>query len=152
MDAWLITIITVACTTIVGYFAGKFCEWLYKNTTKYKDAMKNQKKEELREVIREEVAPINENIEEIKEKQKEMKKDIGSVKEGTQASLRDDLYRVFAECNKKGYATIDERENFENLYDKYHHLGANGVMDNLREKFLNLPLEKPIKKKQRLTE
>lgn len=44
--------------------------------------------------------------------------------------------------NEKGYAPVYAKENFENCWKQYHSLGANGVMDDLHEKFLDLPVKK----------
>lgn len=160
MEAWLIGLITFVCTTVLGYILGQCYTALKRRGTKYKEYQKKEKQEETREVVvdvldakleefSQRVAKkldyVDSKLDNINNEVKEVKSDLGSVKAGTQASLRDDLYRVYNECNQKGYASIDERENFENLYDKYHHLGANGVMDNLRKKFLDLPTE-PTKK------
>ena len=41
----------------------------------------------------------------------------------------------------QGYATSDDRQNFENMYVQYHSLGENGVMDDVRQKFFALPME-----------
>lgn len=63
---------------------------------------------------------------------------------GTQALLRDRLLSSYTYCKKQGYADFDDRLNFENLYTQYHSLGANGVMDDIREKFFDLPTEKEV--------
>lgn len=63
---------------------------------------------------------------------------------GVQALLRAELIRDWNYYSEKGYAPIYARENFENVYQQYHNLGANGVMDDLRVKFLALP-DKPPK-------
>ena len=64
-----------------------------------------------------------------------------SVQLGVQALLRDRLYSTYMHYQEKGYAPIYERENFENMYNQYHVLGANGVMDDIYRKFMALPLE-----------
>ena len=38
---------------------------------------------------------------------------------GVQALLRDRLYKIYSRCKDRGYATLSERENFENLYTQY---------------------------------
>lgn len=63
-----------------------------------------------------------------------------AVKCGIQALLRDRLYNLYRVCDDKGSATLSERDNFENMYKQYHGLGVNGVMDDIRDKFLNLPI------------
>lgn len=60
---------------------------------------------------------------------------------GVQAMLRDRIYQLYRYCNEKGYASLAERENFENMYQQYHNLGANGVMDDYHKKFFELPTE-----------
>ena len=65
-----------------------------------------------------------------------------SVQLGIQALLRDRLYQSYLHYTEKGYAPIYARENFENMYTQYHNLGANGVMDDLYNKFMNLPIER----------
>lgn len=64
-----------------------------------------------------------------------------SVQLGVQALLRDRLYSTYTHYREKGYAPIYARENFENMYKQYHGLGANGVMDDIYRKFMDLPLE-----------
>ena len=65
------------------------------------------------------------------------------IRRGVQALLRAQLIHDWNYYNEKGYAPIYARENFENVYQQYHALGANGVMDDLRNKFLALPTEPP---------
>ena len=70
---------------------------------------------------------------------------VGSVKRmealerGVQAILRDRLYQSYNHFMEKGYAPLYARDNFENMYQQYHNLGKNGVMDDIRNKFLELP-------------
>ena len=72
---------------------------------------------------------------------KKMDTDERSVKNGVQALLRSQMISDYNHYTKKGYAPIYAKESFENCWQQYHNLGANGVMDDLREKFLNLPTE-----------
>ena len=62
-----------------------------------------------------------------------------ATEKGLQALLRDRLIYQYEKYKDKGYAPIYARENFENLYTQYHNLGANGVMDDIREQFRQLP-------------
>ena len=64
-----------------------------------------------------------------------------AVRAGLRAILRDRLLQCFHSCRRQGYATSDDRQNFENMYVQYHSLGGNGVMDDVRQKFFALPLE-----------
>lgn len=65
---------------------------------------------------------------------------VRAVKRGIQALLRDRLIQGYKYYRTQGWADEDDRSNLENVYVQYHALGANGVMDNLRQKFLDLPL------------
>ena len=65
---------------------------------------------------------------------------ISAVKKGVQALLRDRLIQGYKFYRAQGWADEDDRANLENVYVQYHNLGANGVMDNLRGRFLDLPL------------
>ena len=64
-----------------------------------------------------------------------------AMKLAVQALLRDRLLQAFRDCSRQGDANPDERQNFENLYSQYHSLGGNGVMDDVRRKFFDLPLK-----------
>lgn len=65
-----------------------------------------------------------------------------AVQLGVQALLRDRLISEYNKYHDKGYAPIYARENFENMWTQYHNLGKNGVMDDVHDKFMELPTEK----------
>ncbi len=65
-----------------------------------------------------------------------------SMRTGMQALLRAQLIGDYNKWTERGYAPIWARDNFENVYEQYHNLGKNGVMDGLHAEFLNLPTEK----------
>lgn len=66
---------------------------------------------------------------------------IKAIKRGLQALLRAQLIEDYNKWSEKGYAPIYARQNFENCWFQYHALGANGVMDDIHAKFLELPTE-----------
>lgn len=70
---------------------------------------------------------------------------IKAIKKGLQALLRAQLIADYNKWEEKGYAPIYARENFDNCWQQYHALGANGVMDDIHAKFLELPTEKQEK-------
>lgn len=72
-------------------------------------------------------------------------KDTEAVKLGLQALLRSQMISDYNKYSEKGFAPVYARDNFENCWKQYHSLGANGVMDDLHEKFLDLPTEAPNK-------
>ena len=65
-----------------------------------------------------------------------------ATEKGLQALLRDRLIYQYDKYKDKGYAPIYAKENFENLYQQYHRLGANGVMDDIYNDFRKLPVRK----------
>lgn len=72
---------------------------------------------------------------------KKISDDNSAMKAGIQALLRAQMINDWNKWSEKGYAPIYARENFENCWKQYHGLGANGVMDDLHNKFLALPTE-----------
>ena len=76
---------------------------------------------------------------------KQNRKDTEAVKLGLQALLRSQMISDYNKYSEKGFAPVYARDNFENCCKQYHSLGANGVMDDLHEKFLDLPTEAPNK-------
>lgn len=158
MEGWLVALITTACTFILTFFLGKACEWFYKNTEHYKELKKQEETNRIKDAVKEEINPkfdslnhkMDSNFNYLNDRIDKIDIDVTSIKAGNQASLRNILYRVYNECKHKGFATIEEKENFINLYNKYHDLGANGVMDSTKEKMMSLPTEKTEKKKTRL--
>ena len=73
---------------------------------------------------------------------KENDKKTESVQLGVQALLRSKMIDEYNKWSERGYAPIYARENFQNMYEQYHNLGMNGVMDDLLEKFKELPTQK----------
>ena len=59
---------------------------------------------------------------------------------GTQALLRDRLLQGYHFFMRRGVITYGEARSFENMYEAYHSLGKNGVMDGIYEKFKLIPV------------
>lgn len=70
-------------------------------------------------------------------------KEYSAVKYGTQAMLRDRIIQSYNYLTQRGYATIDDRDNLFNMYEHYHNLGENGVIDGLMDEICNLPVRNP---------
>lgn len=68
-------------------------------------------------------------------------KQVKGVRKGVQALLRAQMINDYNKWTEKGYAPIYARQNFENCWVQYHSLGVNGVMDDLHNKFMELPTE-----------
>lgn len=72
-------------------------------------------------------------------RQKKNDAETKAVALGVQALLRDRLKSEYNDAVKRGYASISDKENFENMWQQYHNLGKNGVMDEIHEEYLSLP-------------
>lgn len=64
---------------------------------------------------------------------------------GVQALLRAQMINDYNRYLSKGYAPIYARDSFINCWTQYERLGKNGVMQDIRNKFLALPMEPPQK-------
>lgn len=63
-----------------------------------------------------------------------------AMKAGLQAILRDRLLQSYRYFSGKGYAEPEDRTNFENMWKQYEALGENGVMEDIHNKFMALPV------------
>lgn len=79
-------------------------------------------------------------------KMKKSEAETKAVKLGIQALLRSQMINDYNRWSEKEYAPIYARENFESCWQQYHNLGANGVMDDIHEKFMDLPTQRPTQK------
>ena len=70
--------------------------------------------------------------------------DTAAVKAGLQALLRSQMISDYNQMGRNAASLLSTpRENFENCWKQYHSLGVNGVMDDLHNKFLELPVSPP---------
>ncbi len=72
--------------------------------------------------------------------------EIKSLKLGIQALLRDRLLESYKVYKKRGWISIQDKENFNNMYSQYHSLGQNGVMDGVYKEVMDLPTDPPFTK------
>ena len=168
MEIWQ-AILTAAgtcfATLLVTYF---FNLWTNrpKKKKEEKAAEEARRKQELETVKNELLEKIEEDKQERKAEREACGKDhIGLValvtdiqktnkaqNIGLQAVLKDLLKIRYLEWIHKGYAPMDARDDLERMYQAYHNLGANGVMDALRKQFLALPESKKKKEDQNIEE
>lgn len=62
------------------------------------------------------------------------------LKLAMQAMLRDRLIQSYNYFIEKGCCAIHDRDNVINMYNQYHNLGANGVIDGLMYELMELPV------------
>lgn len=63
---------------------------------------------------------------------------MAALEKGVQALLRAQMIQYYNHYRAKGFAPLYARESFENLWVQYEKLGKNGVMADIRTKFLSL--------------
>ena len=83
--------------------------------------------------------PLEKRAEAAEQLAAEERKKQEAVMTGVQAMLRDRLLQGYRYYESQGFADYDDRSNMENMYNAYHTLGKNGVMDDMQHKFMQLP-------------
>lgn len=164
MEIWQ-AILTAAGTCLATLLVTFIFNWVTNRPKKRKEEeakKEEQRKKELEELKQELLAKIEEvKQERIAEREACGKDHLSLVKLvtdiqtsnvaqniGLQAVLKDLLKIRYLEWIRKGYAPMDARDDLERMYQAYHGLGANGVMDSLRKQFLALPESKKKKEDQ----
>lgn len=66
-------------------------------------------------------------------------RNIEALMKGVQAVLRAQMIRDYNYYKEKSYAPIYAKDNFQNCWEQYEALGANGVMCRIHEEFMGLP-------------
>lgn len=160
MSDWLT--ILISCLTAVSTIFGLFGVSVYVNErVKHKATKKNaeedakeaeaqrQKNEHYGKMI---VDAVGEKIAPIEVELKGVKDDLVKLKAGVQASNRADLQALVDKADQQGWLSPYDKERFCQLYQAYHNLGKNGVMDAHRARVLALPDVPPKEPKYNLIE
>lgn len=72
---------------------------------------------------------------------KKYTKQLKILMKSQQAQMRSQLLKDYITYKTQGYITDLQLQDWENQYQSYHALDANGVMDSKRAEILNLPLK-----------
>lgn len=75
-----------------------------------------------------------------KQRASETEKKIDMLMSAHQIQLRDNLMSKYKKFMKLGCITAEDMELWESIYQNYHGLGQNGIMDKRREQILELPV------------
>ena len=78
-------------------------------------------------------------------KYKKVKEETRLIRKALQAMLRDKLRQHYIHYIDEGHISYDDKQNFDNLYQIYHSLGKNGVMNNMYAEVMDLPITKGSK-------
>lgn len=147
MPEWL-TVTSVAVGILVSV-CGLCGISIYVNErVKHKAARKNNKEDKEQKMIEDSkssyygkmiVDAVGKKIEPIEKELLDIKEDLNKVKAGVQASNRADLQTLVDKADQQGWLSPYDKERFCQLYQAYHNLGKNGVMDAHRARILSLP-------------
>lgn len=158
METWIIGIILAAVEVIVTTTAGFVITRILNKKAKDKEelaALRESSKKEaeqkrynvIEQKMHEEIITLGKTFsEKVTEKYDEIQKDIADVKgdltvvkKGLQNDLYVDLVNLYHIYTERGYATIEEKRDYDSLYFSYHNLGKNGIADEMLKKVRGLP-------------
>lgn len=140
---WWATLIITAVTGTITWIISNALNALKQRSLKYKGMKKKEYEDMVSDIANKVVAgafqPLEQEINTIKQ-------DISKLKEGTQASLRNDLLKTYNHCNRQGYKTKEEMQDFVDMFDAYRKLDGNSFIIELNKEFKNIPLKNTFKK------
>lgn len=156
MEIWQ-AILTAAGTCFATLLVTFIFNWFTNRPKKRREEeakKESERKKELADMKEELLSKIEEvKLERIAEREACGKDHVGLVKlvteiqqsgqatnMGLQAVLKDLLKIRYLEWMSKGYAPMDARDDLERMYQAYHSCGGNGVVTELRNSFLELPV------------
>lgn len=122
---------------------------------KQEERDENLKKEVLEEVsktikfeIREGTKELKSGISNLQQETVALSQKISTLennqsKQGTAlcSSIRNDIKKAYDLCKEKGYRTDWDTDNLNHLFDDYKKLGGNSFVEDLMNKFHDIPLE-----------
>lgn len=162
MTDWLVLAITIIFQTILTTIVGAWIKsWLKKKEDsnlelqEYREKERKDREQFLIETIEN---AFNNRIEEIerkfekhfKENEAEISKHFEAIKDESllirraiQKDAQRDLQQDGEKYLEQGWATLQQKRDFDELYWSYHHLGENGVMNNIHSRVMDLPEKEP---------
>ena len=155
MPEWLQT--TAAAISIITGLFGLCGISIYINErVKHRASKKNEQEDKEQEAIEHAkdeyykqilIETISKKIDPIENELSEVRNDIKKLKAGVQASNRADLQVLVDKAENQQWLSQYDKNRFYQLYQAYHNLGKNGVMDAYKDKVLALPDVPPKQEK-----
>lgn len=145
---WTVLSITISILTFLGF--GVVIKYFWEdrrtkriqNSEETKKREKEEKQDEIREVIREEILPMKITIDQIKAQ-------TTVTSTGTLTLLRDRMKTSLNFCRKQGWASSSDKANWLELYNTYKTMGGNHFkeyVDQWRQEMESLPSEEEYRK------
>lgn len=171
MEGWVIGIIVAAIQTIVTTIIGTILGLIIKNKWEKNkkernelDKLREEKRaaneskrcEVVKQAVHEEVQKLDEKVmDEFKQlttnfngELQPICGDIDLMKRAMQKDVRRSLRQDGKDLVDRGWATQQEKTEFDELYWAYHNLGKNGVVDALHDEVMHLPEKKPTQRRK----
>lgn len=151
MQEWLngliIGLIVVAAETIVGTIIGLVIKKWWDKKQKDKEELEKLREEKraaeeekrcstMKDAVHAEMLDMKR---ELKDDIRPLQEDIDSMKKTMQKDTRRSLRQDAQLYIHRGWATGQEKTEYDELYWCYHNLGKNGVVDNDHEEVMKLP-------------
>lgn len=165
METWIVGIIIAVVNTVITTIAGLIIKHLWDKKQKEKEeleALREEKRaagerkrcEIVKLAVHDEVVQLEDKVKEefvksrteakediqgVKTEVDNINKDLTSMKKTMQKDTRRSLRQDADLYIKRGWATGQEKTEYDELYWCYHNLGKNGVVDSDHRKVMELP-------------
>lgn len=116
------------------------------------DKRREERKQEIREIVVESVEPINNQIEGLSNKVDGINDQLKKVEDGALSTLRNDILTCYYRCAEKGYCNDYDYTNIHHMYESYDALKGNSFVADIIKRFDKLPRKEDAKKKPKKKE
>ena len=146
---WIIAVVVLVGETIITTIVGLIIGTWWNKKQKEKEELVRLREQERVNADNARCKKMEDTIHEEMDTMKiEFKKDLQPISEDMdlmKRTMQKDVRRSLRQDGKmycdRGYASQQEKTEFDELYWAYHNLGKNGVVDNLHDRVMNLPDE-----------
>ncbi len=109
---------------------------------------RDERKQEIREIVVESVQPINAQINDLSSKVDGINNQLKKVEDGALSTLRNDILTCYYRCAEKGYCNDYDYTNIHHMYESYEALKGNSFVADIIKRFDKLPRKEDAKKKK----
>ena len=162
MDSWITGLIVATIQTIVTTIIGLVINSKWNKQKKEKiefEQLKEERRiqeevdraEAVKLAVQQEIEKLDEKVSDefnqlrsdFNEEIKPINDDLSTLKTAMQKDIRRSIRQDGKLLIDRGWATQQEKTEFDELYWAYHNLGKNGVVDALHDQVMHLPEKRP---------
>ena len=125
-------------TTIVGIISAVSALPIFKSISKWSHNRRQSQTERLTAAIEKANKPL---IAAYEQEHQDAMERLAKQENASLASLHDRIYQEGTRLLDKGWASVDEIDNFSRLYQPYRALGGNGTGEAMFKRVMDLPLK-----------